>query len=89
MDQNLARDGTFARKPSTWRECPGFNLVDGNEDWLRALPRFRIVGGAGAEFDGPRPQFFVAEVGAEFYLINTEGYDYARYAARLPRVLFV
>lgn len=67
----------------------GFDLVDGNEDILSALPRFKTSGEPMDEFDGPRPQFFVAEVRGAFYLVNTEGATYARYAARLPRMLFV
>lgn len=50
------------------------------------LPEFRACEWPGEFFGDARPQFFVAVCadGARF-LIDTQGYDYARYIARLPR----
>jgi hypothetical protein len=78
----------FSRKPTSWNEAVGFDRVDGNEDLLRALPRHPVGVYPVAEFPEPRPGHFVGTRDGGYYLVSTEGFDYARYVARLPRALF-
>lgn len=75
------------RKDSDWlRGYEGKNVEDpGVLAAVATLPSFPAERSPMDRFQGPRPQFFVAALpDGSRYLVDHQGYDYARYIARLP-----
>jgi hypothetical protein len=83
-------DDLCARKPSDWSDlAPASKTIATPEviDLLETLPQFALSETPFTDFDGIRPQRFLAVGSGQVYYVNTEGYSYSRYAFRLPKKL--
>lgn len=85
-DWRVLRDLPYTRKPGTWSEIEDYVPTDRELDAISRLPMIETVG---SPMDGDRSkyaryQIFLTERGGKIYLINTEGFDYARYVLRIP-----
>lgn len=75
----------WARKAEAWSEAP---MVTNPEALAEAetLPVFEACSNPGRKWDEELPQYHIAiRPNGDRFLVNTEGYDYARYIARLPK----
>lgn len=87
-------NNAFTRKPSYWEDCSSVAVSRCPSevcDWLATLPRHPLPDGYipirdFPAFTEPYEKVFVALVGKEQYLVNTEGFSYCRYAVRLAAV---
>ncbi len=73
----------YTRKAYNWSEAD----TDARRAVLHAakyLPVFSTHGKPIDDFPEDRPQYHIAEVGDHLYLVDTQGFNYARYIARLP-----
>lgn len=82
----LNRQIPWQRKAESW-DGPAVTTAEVLMEAAK-LPEFPAGGDPCECFeDGPRPQFFVAVCkNGDRFLVDTQGYDYARYIARLPRM---
>lgn len=82
-------DATYARIPwlrkaESWKEAEGY-VAPADLD-LTGIPEFPAEPDPMRTFSMPRPRFFIAvRPGGDRFLVNTEGYDYGRYVAALPK----
>lgn len=78
----LVESGCFTRKADSWKEVQKIRLTNAE---IASLPQADILGETPIDtFSAPAPaQFFIARAAHGTYLINTEGYEFARYAARV------
>lgn len=76
----------WTRKASSWSAVGllGAGTPAAALEAIAALPVFDASGSPCQDFSGPRPQYFIARIFGERFLVNTEGATYARYAVRLP-----
>jgi hypothetical protein len=78
----------FGRKPMNWNEVDTVEPSVGLTLVVDSLPRFEeqeiLPKGLEGRFKGEMPQYFLI-IGNDkhTYLVDTQGYDYARYVARI------
>jgi hypothetical protein len=91
-DSRALFDPETTRKPYEWADIGGpDSLTPEQQQAIDALPRVDIPSGTGPTEDleailpSPLPgvEFVAVTDGMEFY-VNTEGYNYARYAMKIP-----
>lgn len=75
-----------ARKPVTWEEIPALPNLESLRTAIKYLPRMNIVTECPPYKLSISPDRYewVAKRESCYYYINTEGFEYARYAARIP-----
>jgi len=82
----------WTRKPMTWDEITDVEIPEDLQARVDSLPHIELDGddlpGPDANLEDYVPDYrgdilFVLVIGGARFLINTEGYEYARYAARI------
>lgn len=77
----------FARKPETWEDSSIPEVT--SQTALLAVPFLEVFPATPLPLDtlpDGRPQYFIAErPNGDRFLINTEGYNYGRYVARIAK----
>lgn len=73
----------WARKPIRWGEANHYVAPRDVTDAVRDLPRYSGPSHPYMDFHEERPQFFVVDRDGKEYLVDTQGYNYARYVVRL------
>jgi hypothetical protein len=82
--------GQFSRKPRRWEDIKKVRIPRHELSDLQTIPAselFADEGGdeapPGAHFSSPPDRYFVLERNGQLYLVDTSGYDYARYIVEL------
>ena len=80
---NLRHD--YGRKCCEWKECHRDPIIELPPEVYNALDKLDVTGTI--PFDGLPEEFadsiFIAVNGDQEYLVNTEGFSYSRYIARV------
>ncbi len=85
------------RKAEDWTYAPCVNylrLSQPAREYLDQLPKFEAPESLGRpcfshQFYQGKPNFFVMTVDREAYLVDTEGYDYARYVVQVTNLFTI
>lgn len=76
-----------SHKALSWDEVRSIprSAIEAVEDELKALPRFATREDTFPVdyFEKGRPQYFVAVISGREFFVDTQGFEYARYAGRL------
>ena len=93
--QNPFASVKWARKPATWSEAYAGKLRY-SKGTIAALSKLQVIAAPPSPSDtvtvytpygrtsNSPEQYYIAMVGTRAFLVNNEGYDYARYAAWIP-----
>ncbi len=82
---------SFTRKPQRWEDIKKARIARHQLAQLRTIPAEALFKGSGgsdappmAKFSNPvDEQYFILERNGNLYLVDTGGYDYARYIVEL------
>lgn len=77
-------DLPYTRKPTRWDEAKHYIPTLNEARAISELEAVDVLGGPQADLPAGTPQFFVAPRADGLYLVNTEGFSYARYVLRIP-----
>ena len=92
-DWRLLRDLPYSRKIGAWSEAEVYVPSTRELEAIARLPMLETLGspmtirnedGLKLSMELGDPQIFLTERGGRIYIVNTEGYDYARYVLRIP-----
>lgn len=95
MDYRHLFNAHTVRKPIDWDEVPTLHRLSADQiEAVASLPKREVAEehGTFTKIEGyPVIELLLvmryADDEPEYYYVNTEGYDYARYAVRLPNLL--
>ena len=83
----LSRIGqVLYRKPSEWPEISSVRLFNLHPSVIGVLNNLPVVEGAESPMDyflDGKQQFYIVKADDGVFFVDTQGYDYARYAVRL------
>lgn len=74
------RDWVNSLKMITWKDLMGGERPKKGEEFYPDRPG---IGNDGTFVVSATPQYFIAKAGAKKFLIDTQGYNYVRYAAQI------